>query len=117
MLRLRRSSLVAICSMLSPARRSVRARSTSSGSAAMQRSDQGPWTEPHEPATPTGVRYGAAVATESGAATPRPRREGSRMTGKERREQLLDVGRSLFAQKGFDAPSVEEIAARASVSK
>jgi AcrR family transcriptional regulator len=39
------------------------------------------------------------------------------MTGKERREQLLDVGRSLFAQKGFDATSVEEIAARASVSK
>ena len=39
------------------------------------------------------------------------------MTGKERREQLLDVGRSLFAQKGYDATSVEEIAARAGVSK
>jgi AcrR family transcriptional regulator len=39
------------------------------------------------------------------------------MTGKERREQLLDVGRSLFAQKGFDATSVEEIAAKAGVSK
>jgi AcrR family transcriptional regulator len=39
------------------------------------------------------------------------------MTGKERREQLLDVGRSLFAQKGFDATSVEEIAATAGVSK
>ncbi|USX56779.1 TetR/AcrR family transcriptional regulator [Lentzea sp. HUAS12] len=39
------------------------------------------------------------------------------MTGKERREQLLDVSRSLFAEKGFDATSVEEIAARASVSK
>jgi AcrR family transcriptional regulator len=39
------------------------------------------------------------------------------MTGKERREQLLDVGRSLFAEKGFDATSVEEIAARAGVSK
>ena len=39
------------------------------------------------------------------------------MTGKERREQLLDIGRGLFAQKGFDATSVEEIAASAGVSK
>jgi AcrR family transcriptional regulator len=40
-----------------------------------------------------------------------------RMTGKERREQLLDVGRSLFAEKGYGATSIEEIAARANVSK
>ena len=40
-----------------------------------------------------------------------------RMTGKERREQLLDVGRSLFAEKGYGATSIEEIAARATVSK
>jgi AcrR family transcriptional regulator len=39
------------------------------------------------------------------------------MTGRERREQLLDVGRALFAEKGFDATSTEEIAARAGVSK
>jgi AcrR family transcriptional regulator len=39
------------------------------------------------------------------------------MTGKERREQLLDVGRNLFAHKGFDATSVEEIALKAGVSK
>ena len=40
-----------------------------------------------------------------------------RMSGKERREQLLDVGRSLFAEKGFEATSTEEIASRAGVSK
>jgi len=46
------------------------------------------------------------------------KRDGrTRMTGKERREQLLDIGRSLFAQKGFDATSVEEIALNAGVSK
>ena len=40
-----------------------------------------------------------------------------RMSGKERREQLLDIGRTLFADKGFDGTSVEEIADKAHVSK
>ncbi len=46
--------------------------------------------------------------------TPTTRR---RMSASERREQLLDVGRSAFAEKGFDAMSVEEIASRAGVTK
>jgi len=40
-----------------------------------------------------------------------------RMTGSERRQQLLAVARSVFAEKGFDGASIEEIAYRADVSK
>jgi AcrR family transcriptional regulator len=39
------------------------------------------------------------------------------MTGQERRAQLLDVGRSVFAERGYEAASVEEIAARAKITK
>ncbi|MDV6011487.1 TetR/AcrR family transcriptional regulator [Haloechinothrix sp. LS1_15] len=39
------------------------------------------------------------------------------MTGTERRQQLLDVAKELFAEKGFEGASIEEIAHRADVSK
>ncbi|GAB3939330.1 TetR/AcrR family transcriptional regulator [Corynebacterium tapiri] len=39
------------------------------------------------------------------------------MSGKERREQLISIGRSVFAERGFAGASVEEVAARAGVSK
>ncbi|MDP9224143.1 MAG: TetR/AcrR family transcriptional regulator [Actinomycetota bacterium] len=39
------------------------------------------------------------------------------MTGQERRVQLIDVGRSVFAERGYEAASVEEIAARAKITK
>jgi AcrR family transcriptional regulator len=39
------------------------------------------------------------------------------MTGQERRAQLLDVGRSVFAEVGYEAASIEEIAKRANITK
>jgi AcrR family transcriptional regulator len=39
------------------------------------------------------------------------------MTRNERREQLIDVARALFAERGLEGTSVEEIAAHAGVSK
>ncbi|MHB2023505.1 MAG: TetR family transcriptional regulator [Mycobacteriales bacterium] len=53
--------------------------------------------------------------SEPAGDTPPPLRV--RMSGPQRREQLMDVGRAVFAERGFEAASVEEIAARASVSK
>lgn len=47
----------------------------------------------------------------------RARRGRVRMTSAERREQLITVARELFAHKGFEGTSVEEIAASAQVSK
>jgi AcrR family transcriptional regulator len=39
------------------------------------------------------------------------------MTGRARREQLISVARRLFAERGYEATSIEEVAQRASVSK
>ena len=39
------------------------------------------------------------------------------MTAPQRRAQLIEVARGLFAERGFEGTSIEEIAQRASVSK
>ncbi|NLG47976.1 TetR/AcrR family transcriptional regulator [Gordonia sp. (in: high G+C Gram-positive bacteria)] len=41
----------------------------------------------------------------------------ARMTGAQRRLQLIEVARGLFAERGFEGTSIEEIAQRAGVSK
>lgn len=40
-----------------------------------------------------------------------------RLSAAERRSQLISVGRAVFAERGYDGASVEEIAERAHVSK
>lgn len=46
-----------------------------------------------------------------------PRAPRARMTAQQRRSQLIEIARGLFAEKGFEGTSVEEIASRANVSK
>src|SRR5947207_5058908 len=48
--------------------------------------------------------------------TPAPERR-QRLAASARRAQLVEVGRMVFAQHGYEATSVEEIAERARVSK
>jgi AcrR family transcriptional regulator len=45
------------------------------------------------------------------------RRRSGRLSAAARRAQLVEVGRRLFAERGFEATSMEEIAERAKVSK
>ena len=44
-------------------------------------------------------------------------RSKKKLTAAERRAQLIEIGRGVFAEKGYDGTSVEEIADRARVSK
>jgi AcrR family transcriptional regulator len=43
--------------------------------------------------------------------------ERKRLSAGERRTQLVEIGRTVFAERGYDAASVEEIAERAGISK
>src|SRR6476646_2580786 len=40
-----------------------------------------------------------------------------RLSAPERRQQLMEVGRAVFAELGYESASIEEIARRAGVSK
>src|SRR6516162_1201191 len=48
---------------------------------------------------------------------PKSPRRARRLTAAARRAQLIEIGRTVFAEHGYAATSVEEIAARAKVSK
>src|SRR5687768_4689972 len=56
----------------------------------------------------------ARMASVSKDGTPPTR---SRMAAGERREQLITIARGVFAERGYDGAAIEEVAARAGVSK
>ena len=58
-----------------------------------------------------------AVSRPAGSADEVRRAPRARMTGAQRRLQLIEVARGLFAERGFEGTSIEEIAQRAGVSK
>lgn len=62
-------------------------------------------------------RTGATNLTGVAALDKEVRTPRARMTGAERRHQLIDIARSLFAERGYEGTSIEEIAQRANVSK
>ncbi|VDG75838.1 TetR family transcriptional regulator [Actinobaculum suis] len=58
-----------------------------------------------------------STSDNQGKSAPNRPYKRVRMTRNERRVQLAQVARDLFARKGYDAVSIEEIAAQAGVSK
>jgi AcrR family transcriptional regulator len=71
------------------------------------------------PRTPMPSSDCSATDNLIGVAAPEKevRAPRARMTGSERRHQLIDIARSLFAERGYEGTSIEEIALRANVSK
>ncbi len=61
--------------------------------------------------------HGGSAGDGTQRTRPQPNHGKVRMSSAQRREQLIAVGRRVFAEKGIDATSVEEVAARAKVSK
>src|SRR5262249_10702178 len=59
----------------------------------------------------------ACVGKESTVPRRPPAARRPRLAASARRAQLVDVGRALFAERGYEATSVEEIAERAGISK
>ncbi|GAH57777.1 unnamed protein product, partial [marine sediment metagenome] len=55
-------------------------------------------------------RYPDDVAAPDKPPDKEARVPRARMTGSERRHQLIGISRSLFAERGYDATSIEEIA-------
>lgn len=64
-----------------------------------------------------GWDWAGGIGQDRGVARRSKHPSRQRMTGQQRREQLISVARAVFAVKGFEPASVEEIAARAEVSK
>jgi AcrR family transcriptional regulator len=73
--------------------------------------DGGP-RESHTPSPAQTDTLNDVAAPDKEVRAPR-----ARMTGSARRHQLIGIARQLFAERGYEGASIEEIAQRANVSK